>query len=50
MTGSSIIRNSEQALRQQLMEKNLYTLLTVKRVCSEILEIYLLSTCHDTDD
>lgn len=36
MTGSSIIRDFEQALRQRLLQKNLCTLLTVKRFCSEI--------------
>lgn len=50
MTGSSIIRDFEQALRQRLLEKNLCTLLTVETFHSKILEIYLFSTCHDSYD
>lgn len=50
MTGSSIIRDFEQALRQRLVEKNLCTLLTVKTFHSKILEFYLFSTCHDSYD
>lgn len=38
MTGSSIIRDFEQDLRQRLLEKNLRALPTVKRFCGEILK------------
>lgn len=50
MTGSSIIRDFEQALRQSLLEKNLCTLPTIKRFWSKILEIDLFSICHESHD